>query len=202
MTIGKGTPWGAPAPLPADGVVVSSDGALSELLEACDRDGRPFPVAGLLGGDLCRTLGGLGDEARLRGPEAMTFPVDLGEVLVDGRRHLFVAHVVARTRLWSDVVVAMNAQWLGPWNTGPKAHPNDGLLDVSQARLGVADRWKVRARLPLGSHLPHPGITMRRTFEHAVDLGRPRAVWADGRPLGRASQLVFRARPDALRIVI
>ena len=38
----------------------------------------PVPTLGLLGGDLCKTLGGPGDEARLRSPEAMTFPVDLG----------------------------------------------------------------------------------------------------------------------------
>ena len=34
--------------------------------------------------DLCRTLGGRGDEARLRSDEAMTLTCDLGWALIDG----------------------------------------------------------------------------------------------------------------------
>ena len=40
----------------------------------------------------------------------------------------------------------MNAQWVGGLNLGPRAHPNDGLLDVYDARLGLTDVVKVRAR--------------------------------------------------------
>ena len=37
---------------------------------------------------------------------------------------------VARRRGWRDFAVAMNAQWIGEWNLGPKAHPNDGIVDA------------------------------------------------------------------------
>ena len=98
MTIRKGEAWGETAPLPDDGVVVSSDLEARQVLTAARLEKRPLPVLGLLGGDLCRTLGGRGDATRLRSDAAVTFPVDLGEVLLDGRLHLFVAHVVARRR--------------------------------------------------------------------------------------------------------
>ena len=188
--------------LPDDGVVVRSDAEARAVLEAARHEGRPFPPLGLLGGDLCRTLGGPGEESRLRSREAVRFSVDLGEVLLDGRLHLFVAHVVARTRWWSHAVVAMNAQFLGPWVLGPRAHPNDGLLDVYQADLSVPDRMKVRARVRHGAHLPHPRIKERRTAAMQIDLGRPRTVYLDGERWGEARNLALRVEPDALTVVV
>ncbi len=195
MTIAKGQPWGAPGRLPEQGVVVRSDAAAASALESARRDGRPFPTLGLLGGDLARTLGGAAGLA-------VRFPIDVGEVRVDGRLHLFVAHVAAHGRTWRRSVVAMNAQWLGPWNLGPKAHPNDGLLDISDARLSCADLPKVRARARLGAHLPHPRIRLQRTGAAQVDLERPLPVFVDGVCVGRGRQLAFRALPDALTVFV
>lgn len=202
MTIKKGEAWGAPAPLPPDGVVAVTDGEARAALEHARREGSPFPVIGLLGGDLCRTLGGTGDRDRLRSDAAVTFPVDLGEILVDGRLHLFVAHAVARTRWWSRAWLAMNAQWLGEWNAAPRAHPNDGRLDVYEASLPLTDRLKVRSRLGSGAHLPHPGIAERRTKAAQVEFPKPVDVTLDGVSVGRARTLSVRLEPDAVHVVI
>lgn len=202
MTIEKGKAWGSPGRLPRDGVVVRSDAEARAVLEDARREGRPFPTLGLLGGDLCRTLGGTGDADRLRSPEAVTFPVDLGEALVDGRLHLFVAHLVARDRLWRHCFVAMNAQWLGEWNLGPRAHPGDAKLDTYQCDLTLSDLPKVRARLHHGAHLPHPRITERRRSAVHVELDRPLAVSVDGTPVGTARNLLVRVEPDALTVVV
>lgn len=198
MTISKGSPYGEPGkPLPDGGVVVESDAAASSALEAARRAGEPFPALQLTGGDLCRTLGGPSPGGDV------CFPVDLGEVLVDGRLHLFVAHMVVRTRLWGYAFVAMNAQWRGGWNLGPRGHPNDGRLDVYEARLGVADRLKVLRRLPLGAHLPHPGIKERRAEAVQVELPRALPVVLDGRTVApSARRLSVRVRPDALTVVV
>src|SRR4051794_3346083 len=147
MPISKGSPYGKAGALPDDGVVVRTDAEARAVVEEARREGRTPPALGLLGGDLCRTLNGPGDEGRLRSPDAVRFSVDLGEVLVDGRLRVFVAHLVARTRGWRQAFVAMNAQFLGDWVLGPRAHPNDGLLDVYQGDLSLSDRLKVRARV-------------------------------------------------------
>jgi hypothetical protein len=160
------------------------------------------PVLGLLGGDLCRTLGGTGDAARLLGGDAVTFPVDLGTVVADGRRDWFVAHLVARNRRWARVVAALNAQWIGAWNAGPRAHPGDGLLDTYDARLGLRDVGQVRARLRTGSHLPHPRITERRAATVAFTLRRPLRLWLDGTPAGAVRDLQVGIEPDAIRVVV
>jgi hypothetical protein len=202
VTIRKGEAWGRPGALAEDGVVVARDHDAADVIGRARREGRPFPALGLVGGDLYRTLGGSGGVGRLRTHEAMTFPVDLGEVLVDGRLHFFVAHLVARNRLWTRAFVVMNAQWLGGLNLGPRAHPNDGLLDVYDARLGLADVLKVRARARAGAHLPHPGIKERRVPAAQVGFDRPLTVWLDGMRVGPARGLSVRVDPDALTVVV
>jgi hypothetical protein len=203
MTIEKHQAWGAPGPLPADGVLVRHDADARAVVEQHRRDDTAIPPLGLLGGDLCRTVGGRGDEARLRSAEAMTLPVDLGSVLVDGRRHWFVAHLVARRSWWRGRVVAvMNAQWIGSWDVAPKGHPNDGKLDVLDGDLGLDDRFKVRSRLATGTHLPHPGIAVSRVAALQIEFERPTPIWLDGERIGAARTLSIRTERDALTCVV
>ena len=202
MTIKKGQAWGERRPLPSDGVVVGSDAEARVVLEEYRHAGEAFPTLGLVGGDLCRTLGGQGDETRLRSGEAMTFPVDLGQIMVDGRLHLFLAHAVVRNALWRRTTVAMNAQWIGRWNVGHKAHPNDGMLDLYESELRMSDLLKVRRRLPAGAFLPHPRIRYRRAKAAQFELDRRHPVLLDGQSVGVGRVLSIRVEPDALRVVV
>ena len=206
MPIAKGQPWGSPGePLPDDAVLVRSDAEARAVLEDARRRRLSFPPLGLLGGDLCRTLGGGRGEERLRAGEGVRFTVDLGEVLIDGHLRLFVSHLVARNRLWTRAFLAMNAQYLttrlGCWNLGPRAHPGDGLLDTYEARLPVSQLLAVRARLHHGTHLPHPGIKERRVASLDVELGRSLPVRLDGEPAGSAHTLLVRVVPDAVVVL-
>ena len=204
MPISKGSPYGGPAAFPVDGVVVGSDAAAREVIEQARRERRPPPTLGLLGGDLCRTLGGgaAGGEDRLRTAGGVGFSVDQGELLLDGRLHLFVAHLVARSRLWTRSFVAMNAQRLGAWNLGPRAHPGDGLLDTYDVRLARGQLLPVRSRLHHGAHLPHPGIRERRVGAIQIELDNALPVYLDGERVGRGQRLVVRVEPDALTVVV
>lgn len=203
MVIGKGETWGTRGPLPADGVVARTDEELRAIVESARRRDSPLPVVGLLGGDLTRALGGRGDEARLRSGEAMRLPIDLGSVLVDGRQHWFVAHLVARRSWWRGRLLGvMNVDGLGAWNVAPRAHPNDGLLDVVDACPPFGDRVRARRRLPSGAHLPHPDIHTERTPAIQFDLDPSLDVRLDGTSVGRAHHLSVRVEPDALTVVI
>ncbi|HVF14025.1 MAG TPA: hypothetical protein VM942_05455 [Acidimicrobiales bacterium] len=176
-----------------------SDAEARHVLEDARRERRPYPPLGLLGGGLCRTLGG-GRGAELAG---VRFPVDLGVVLADGRHYLFVASLVARSRLWTRAFVAMNAQFLANgWNTGPRAHPGDGLLDTYDVRLQPGQLLPVRARLGAGSHLPHPGIRERRVAALQVELERALPLRLDGEWVGTAGVLSLRVEPDARGVVV
>lgn len=202
MVIERGQTWGTPGSLPDAGVVVHSDAEARHLIERARRANEPVPPIGLLGGDLCRTLGGGGDAARLRSDEATRLPVDLGAVLVDGRLHWFVAHLVARKRWWRGrVFVAMNAEFIGKWDVAPRSHPNDGLLDTFDVTMSTGDRLKARSRLATGTHVPHAGIKQRRADAIQVDVGGL-DVWLDGENLGPAKTLSIRIEADALICVV
>jgi hypothetical protein len=202
MTIEKGQPWGAPGALPPGGAVVHSDAEARALVEHARRANEDPPVLGLLGGDLCRTLGGRGDEQRLRSEEAMQLPVDVGAVLIDGRLHWFVAHLIARRRWWRGrIFAAMNAEFIGAWDVAPRSHPNDGQLDTFDVTMSTGERLKARSRLATGTHVPHPGIEQRRTDAIQVDVGGLN-VWLDGELVGPAKTLSIRVEPDALTCVV
>jgi hypothetical protein len=205
VTIRKGEAWGEVGGLPDGGVVVRSDAEARRVVTEARRAGRPLPPVGLLGGDLCRTLGGRGDEARLRGDGAARLPVDVGSVLVDGVQHWFVAHLVVRRSWWRGrIVAAMNAEFVGAWDVAPRAHPDDGLLDVLDVSpaMPLTDRVTARRRLPSGGHLPHPAIAVSRRPAVQFDLDRPTPVWLDGEPVGEARRLSVRLEPDALVCVV
>ena len=174
MTIEKGRPWGSAGPLAVDGVVAATDAEVRALVEQARQAGRPPAEGGLVGGDLCRTVGGRGDRARLATPDAVRLPVDVAAVTIDGESHWFVAHLVARRSWWRGRVVAvMNAQWIGRWDVAPRSHPNDGLLDLFDGSPSLDDRWKARRRLITGTHVPHPAIVQRRTDALELELDPP-----------------------------
>jgi hypothetical protein len=196
VTVEKGRDWGTSGPLPDDGVVVGSDAEARHVVTEARRANEPIPPLGLVGGDLCRTLGG-------RGALTTRATVDLGSVLVDGRLQFFVAHLVVR-RGWlrGPLFGAFNAEWLGDWDVAPRAHPGDGLLELVEVTMSPGDRWKARRRLPTGTHVPHPGIRITRDDAVQRDVPKGHSVWLDGERLGPAKTVSVRLEPDAVRIVV
>lgn len=212
MTIRKGQEWGTLV-TPGPGMrTVAGDGELRDLVLECRASGQPLPVVGLLGGDMMRTIGGSGDASRFRGNEPIPHvPIDLVEVVADDdRRSVFVSHLVARRAGWAGgwwagrVTVAMNSQFLGNWDVAPRSHPNDGRIDVVTAEpsLGLQQRWLARRRLPLGTHVPHPGITIKPQTAVTIDLGRAVPIRLDGQPWGSAKTLGLSVEPDALVVCV
>jgi len=200
VTIERGGVWGEPlADLPelGDYGSASTDSAVAELAAA----GHPAIGLGALDGDLARTLGI--DRVRPE-PERYGYPFDLGIVqLDDGPELPFVAGVVAHRHLWrGEFAIVANCGWFGNWYVGPKAHPNDGLLDVTVGSLSPAQRLLAHRRLPTGSHVPHPDLTTLRcgAWEHRFDS--PVRVSIDHRSIGRARSLRVSVQPDRFMLVV
>lgn len=191
--IRPGQEWGTPAVLRGDEPVAHTDAELAVML---DTPGVVCPVV-LTGGDLFYSLGG-----RVP-PEPIEMPIDLLDVMVDGRSYVAASHVVARRRWWrGQALVAMNGTHLGDWNLGPKAHPNDGLVDITFGKLSLVDRWKAAKRAPAGAHVPHPALTTKRTKTFAITLGAPTPIFVDGVSVGSGRTLEFTVRPDVGSIVL
>jgi hypothetical protein len=197
MTIRRGEPWGSEVPRPDHLVVASDDHELAELLHA----GEPRPIA-LAGGDLLRTVGGRPPEGR---ETLLALPVDLVLVrLDDGDPRPAVAHVAARSPWWSgswwrgEIVVVMNAEFLGDAEVAPRGHPNDGRVETLRTvSMPLRQRLAVRRRLPAGGHLPHPDLETRSTRETGWEFRRRRTILVDGVRAGTARRLGVEVVPDA-----
>lgn len=195
MTIRKGEPWGEPVARPADLVRYGSD---AELAAALATD--PHRPAGVTAGDLHRALGSPPDRSDMQ-----RLPIDAMDVEVDGGRVHAVASVVARRSWWrGPIVVVTNVGHLGEWNVAPRAHPNDGRLDVVvvDAAMTLRERWQARSRLRTGTHVPHPRIAVRTTTEVDEMFDRPLRVAVDGRDVGSSRRLRVAVVPDAHSVVV
>lgn len=191
--IRKGAEWGEPVTPTGREPVAVDDVSLARLLA----DDDPPPLVALVGGDLHRSLGG-------RAPERpMALPIDVLRVTFDDEVRHAVAHVVARGALWQGpFAVGMNATHLGGWNLGPRAHPNDGLVDVTEGRLGWRDRVAARRRAPSGTHVPHPDLRTRRVAHDVWEFDRPRSIYLDAMPSGRAHRVVIEVLADRSAVVL
>lgn len=207
MTIRKGEEWGSVRAPDSTITVVHSDAELRRLVLASRLGGAPLPLIGLVGGDLMRTLGGRGDATRFRSGEPIPhLPVDIVTVTADeARESVFVAHLVARrTWWWGQITAVMNAQFVGANDVAPRSHPNDGRIDIVTAlpELGLQQRWMARSRVRLGTHVPHPLITVRQQATTTLDLPHVTPLWLDGERWGSGRQLLLTVQPDALTVCV
>ena len=200
MTIERGAPWGEAVPSPTDLLVAPTDRDAREFVVRQRERGTTLRPLGLSGGDLARTMGGGHD----RFPGIVTkAPVDLLRVQTGERITWAVAHVVAR-RTWrsGEVLFAMNAQFFGRYDVAPRAHPNDGKVDI--LHVAAVMSWRARRaaarRARTGTHVPHPQLTTRQLADYAIAFARPLVIWIDGERWGTAPDLKITVEPDALTV--
>lgn len=198
MTIRKGEEWGRPVPRPDDLRLVGSDAQLVEALS----DGSKIPVAPTAG-DLHRTLGARDVTVA---QEVLELPIDLLRVTIDdGARFTACAHVLLQRPFavggwWrGDVIMVMNAEFVGDWHVVARGHPNDGRAESCSwgSAFGLRQRWAARRRLPVGGHVPHPLIETRSFRNRAWTFDAPMEVRIDGVTVGRARTLDVTVDADA-----
>jgi hypothetical protein len=200
VTVKAGEEWGRQVTTAvADAVVVEGDAALAAAIPGIV--GTRAVVA--RGGDLHRSLGAPTGAATRR------LPIDAIAVAADEHSFVAVAHVVARRRgrlgWWRGPIVAvMNVDHVGNWDVAPRAHPNDGWLDVVaiDGAMSRRARWQVLRRLPTGTHLPHPDIATRRVREATYSFDPPLGLTVDGVDRGTVRSLRVSVEPDAAEIYV
>jgi hypothetical protein len=204
MTIGKGTEWGTPGPVPPGLTTREADRSLARDLA----DGREGVV---IAGDMATTIGC--SRAPRVGESGRRLPIDLMDVEivrgVDRSTIVGVSHVMIREplrkggRLRGEVHWIMNAQYFAGRDLVPRGHPNDGRVEVLSvaATMGFRQRLLAWSRSRTGRHLPHPHVSVRSVKEITI-LARGRMVVVDGARGGRADEVNIRVRPDAAQLWI
>lgn len=114
----------------------------------------------------------------------------LGNVLVVGRG--------IRPAIW----IATNSGWWRRRHIVPRAHPNDGFVDVLEIHREMPWPQRMRAyvRALRADHLPHPSMRVVRGERYAIEGHGPYSVWTDGSYAGRADRVHVEVIPDALEV--
>lgn len=208
--IRPGEEWGGLGEIPADTPVMTGDAALAahvgaQIDRAADADETgDLALVALAGGDLCRTLGGRGDVTSRLGGIGPIVAVDIGRArLDDDGEVLFVAHLVARRRLWrGSFAVVMNAEYLGPLQLAPRGHPGDGRFDLTEGSLRWRERLIARDRARTGDHLPHPGLRTRRIEDARLTFDGRVGVHIDGRRHAMARTIDISRHPRRVLVTV
>jgi hypothetical protein len=199
MTIEKGAAWGVPGTAPHDLVVAADEAALARAV------GSGVRHAALRDGDVLRALGLTDATPPHAGGPALLLPCDAMRVRLDDRAPLTAVSTIIVGRRFRERVLASAGGFLGVLNVAPRAHPNDGLLDVLviAPRTGARQLLAVRRRMRLGDHLPHPALTMCRAAAHEFSFADgPQRVVIDGRQHGRARRVRIDVLPDAFVLCV
>lgn len=99
-------------------------------------------------------------------------------------------------------VVVANGQYLRGADVVPRGHPGDGRIEVQVYAPGRGEAGAVRRRVPVGDHVPHPGI--RQAAGASVEIQAPRGLpWElDGRAHPAARRLVVAVAPAQFVVVV
>jgi hypothetical protein len=198
MTIERGAAWGTRDTAPLDLVVVDDEAALARAVGDGTRH------AALRGGDLLRALG-LGDATPPRaGEPALFLPCDALCVRLDDAPAITAVSTVVVGGSLRARLIATSGGFVGRANVAPRAHPNDGVVDVLVVSPAMPLRqWlAARQRMRLGDHLPHPHLEMRRAAAHDVSFDSAQFVRIDGTKHGRARRVRIEVSPDAFVLCV
>lgn len=205
MTIRKGEEWGTPVVAP-DGILqVASDDVIA--LHQSD------VVMSLEGGDLFEALGC--PQVVTPGAMCTLLPVDAIHIevtLPNGTTQVMraascveIGSFSPRFGQRSRYVCISNAGIVKNRNLTPRAHPNDGFLDVLHVSKEIAlrDRLQAMKRSHTGTHIPHPDISATRGTEFAYDNdGNRETLHIDHRKFSSWTHIHITVIPDYWKIVV
>jgi hypothetical protein len=102
----------------------------------------------------------------------------------------------------ATTVVVANGQFLRGLDVVPRGHPGDGRCEVQVYALRAGARTKMRRRLPLGEHLPHPDIHQVSGRVVTARFGAPQPLEIDGRSRPPGPEITVRVVPEALVLLV
>lgn len=206
MTIRKNENWGLTVARPENLVICETDDAASQLATNYFLQQKPIPAIAIKRSNLSRALGTKGADIDSQNMQAT--PFDLIEVtFVDAskteQKVLALGYGLLRKSWWrGEIVAAMNTSFIGDWDCAPRSHPNDGKFDLLtvNSEMKPAQRLIASRRLRLGTHLPHPQISVKQLTSFEADCSAEPNLYCDNRKFACVTYCKFRLLPDALTL--
>jgi len=212
MTIQKLAPYGTPASRPSNLVALQSD---FEIAQHFISDDRATPCTVTLG-SIAQSLGIIEhSDSSAPNPDKQMTRVDIDLLQIDCRTtdsfntssnsgfRIVVAGTLAvqqRTPVSTSLLISNSGIWRGR-DVLPRAHPNDGFVDVLEIdqELSLRQRALAWRRSATGSHLPHPYLRVSRSNDYQWS-GRPSNIVADGVTYKGVVWFHCKVLADAMRV--
>jgi hypothetical protein len=207
MTIRKGQEWGHFEERPSDLQLVADDVAACEVVSKCVIESSSTLNLSILKSDMARTLGITG--ATNLNSQMLCTKFDVIEatyVLTKSEetiRRCFIGRAFISEKLFFGRTIAvLNSSFVGNRDWAPKAHPNDGKLDLVEldGSMNVRQRLTALKLMKSGSHLPHPKIRYNQLSEYEYATDRSASLSIEGVRIGSIRHCFFRVLPDAVNL--
>jgi hypothetical protein len=208
MTIQKNSVYGVPALRPFNLIILDND------RDIADHFGSALKVehVTVTSGSIAQSLGIRNGITQLNASsdQQMTLvQIDLLQIDYrtttsgDAVTRLVVAGTLSiqHRTFFSTTLILSNSGILQKRDVLPRAHPNDGFVDVLEIDPEISTRQRIIAwhRSLTGSHLPHPSFRVGRSRDFEWS-GRPSKMIADGVSVKGVVWLQCRVLPDAMSI--
>ncbi|NQV96625.1 MAG: hypothetical protein HQ486_02410 [Acidimicrobiaceae bacterium] len=209
MTIRKGANWGRQIARPDNLVYCNDDTGASILITNNLLKSLELPTIAIRKSNLARVLGI--DGAKVT-PDTTTkvlstlfdlIRVDYLTVKGTPITVFGLGYALLRNSWWhGEIVAVLNESFIGDWDCAPRAHPNDGKLDVVivSSKMKPSQRLLASRRVRSGTHIPHPGITIAQQTYFETTIGAPKMLIVDGRQISTVKACEFTVIPDAVTL--
>ena len=204
MTIRKGEQWGTRISKPSRIRHVSSD---AEIAQCSSED-----YISVGGGDIFTTLGSPAfisdsDECTLLPMDALQVKILLSDA---SEKSFKAASCIEVGSLMSPLksgryICVTNGGIVSGRNFAPRAHPNDGRLDIMLVAetMSFRDRLTARKKALTGTHVPHPSISLRQDETFSTKrLGERDTLRIDGITAANWLEVSVSIVPDYWQIVV
>ena len=206
MTISKLSPYGTPVARPQQLVVLHSDREIaSDFLKGGQRSSNT-----VIQGSIAQALGITSNESISNSGALVTHVlIDLLQIefrttktkdhiskIVVAGSIMLQSHTLLKTHL-----IISNSGIVRGRDVLPRAHPNDGFVDVLEIDEAMTTRQRLAAwrRSKTGSHLPHPQLRASRSPEFEWS-GRPSRMVADDVTFAGVEWLRCKVLTDAISL--
>lgn len=204
MTIRKGEQWGSRISTPSRIRHVSSD---AEIAQCSSED---FIAVG--GGDIYATLGSPAfvsesDQCTLLPMDALQVEIllsDASEKSCTAASCIEVGSLISPLKSGRYICVT-NGGIVSGRNFAPRAHPNDGRLDIMQIEetMSFRDRLTAKKKALTGTHVPHPSISLRQDETFSTKRsGEREKLRIDGVSVANWIEVSVSIVPDYWQIVV
>ncbi len=200
MTIEKGAQWGTRVVAPSIIETSASDQAVALVSGSSPQC--------ITGGELWKCLG----EPELVTPGQWCHKVEIDALVcvVTTPKSVMECRAASHIQIgtWLGVgrfIVLSNSGFLGCRRIAPRAHPNDGVVDVIEFCAGMSWRQRLlsRKRSLHGIHIPHPAILTSRVADGRFNrLRRRERLVIDGRRIKDWDSIVLTVESNYWQVLL